>query len=195
MSMITKEFRILDKTTLNDLYWNQEYSLRDIAKQNNLSYTAIRKLFEKFNIQKRSKTQAMNTKRTIEKTRHFREENGSWKGNNTKTISLHGWIRKYKPKTDKCEICKEKKKLELSFNHDLGDYTRNLNDYQWLCSKCHSKRDIYKYIGKNNSNWKGGKIELKCEHCYKLFYRYPSLIKGRKHHFCSIECYNNWGRE
>lgn len=81
--------------------------------------------------------------------------NGNWKGNNAKKIAIHIFIAKRKSKTNKCERCnKENCRLELSFNHSLGNYTRNPNDYEYLCCKCHKHRDIHKFDIKfgNKSN-------------------------------------------
>jgi DNA-binding MarR family transcriptional regulator len=38
-------------------------------------------------------------------------------------------------------------------------------------------------------------MELKCEWCKKEFRRQESLVKGRKHHFCSIDCYLDWWKD
>ena len=48
---------------------------------------------------------------------------------------LHRYIREIKPKPELCEICKEKKRLTLSSNNHT--YTRNPDDYRYLCLKCH----------------------------------------------------------
>ena len=48
---------------------------------------------------------------------------------------LHQYIRKIKPKQSYCTICNQKKRLELaSINHT---YTKNIEDYLWLCRSCH----------------------------------------------------------
>lgn len=48
---------------------------------------------------------------------------------------LHQFIRKRKPKQKYCSICNKEKKLQLaSIGHT---YTRNIEDYIWLCQSCH----------------------------------------------------------
>lgn len=42
--------------------------------------------------------------------------------------------------------------------------------------------------GENSATWKGGKIEVECQHCGKLFYRWPKETGKYKRHFCSPEC-------
>ena len=51
-------------------------------------------------------------------------------------VSLHNWIRRRKRKFEFCMICNEKKsRLQLaSIDHK---YTRNPEDYIWLCQSCH----------------------------------------------------------
>jgi transposase len=48
---------------------------------------------------------------------------------------IHKLIRKLKPKPEICEKCKKEKKLELS--NISGQYYEDINDYEWLCRKCH----------------------------------------------------------
>jgi hypothetical protein len=63
--------------------------------------------------------------------------------------ALHEWIRKYKPKTNGCEICD--KEAELDAANISGDYKRDINDFIWLCRSCHTRFDkmkkLYEVIG------------------------------------------------
>ena len=54
--------------------------------------------------------------------------------------AIHMWIRKYKPSQENCSVCGEHKSLELA-NIKNHVYTRNLDDYLWLCRKCHTEFD------------------------------------------------------
>lgn len=56
--------------------------------------------------------------------------------------SIHYWIKKRKPKSDICEICKKKKITELA--NKSGNYLKDINDYMWLCKICHRKYDLGK---------------------------------------------------
>ena len=50
-------------------------------------------------------------------------------------IYRHQYIKRIKPKPSFCTICNQNKKLDLaSINHT---YTRNPEDYIWLCRSCH----------------------------------------------------------
>jgi len=63
----------------------------------------------------------------------------NWKGGSAGYTALHEWLHKRKPKPKFCEEC------GLKPPHDLanisGEYKRDLNDYRWLCHKCHMRID------------------------------------------------------
>jgi hypothetical protein len=67
------------------------------------------------------------------------EKNGHWKGDKVGYDALHDWIQKYKPKVDRCEECNEKKRLYAA--NISGEYKRDINDFRWLCAKCHTAFD------------------------------------------------------
>lgn len=49
--------------------------------------------------------------------------------------TIHHYIHRIKPKQSYCIICNQKKRLDLaSINHT---YTKNPEDYLWLCRSCH----------------------------------------------------------
>lgn len=79
------------------------------------------------------------TKKKISKS-HYGEKNGRWKGNSVKCGGVHRWVKEYKPKPQFCEFCKENKSLDLA-NIKNHQYTRNPDDYKWLCRSCHLKYD------------------------------------------------------
>jgi len=84
------------------------------------------------------------TKELIRK-KNTGENNKCWKGDFATSHALHAFLRKNKEKQKYCENCGKEKFLELSFNHKLERYTRNPDDYLWLCVKCHKKRDYYEF--------------------------------------------------
>jgi len=80
---------------------------------------------------------------------HLGNKTKVWKGDKAGKSAFHKWIRTIKPKPNFCEKCHKKKKLDLA-NIKNHKYTRNPDDYQWLCHKCHSKLDFPDgLIGKN----------------------------------------------
>ena len=64
----------------------------------------------------------------------------NWKGDNIKYAGLHMYVRKYKKQPDRCEICgKKTKKLDLA--NISQKYKRDLDDWEYLCRKCHMTKD------------------------------------------------------
>ena len=67
------------------------------------------------------------------------ENASNWKGDKIGVKPLHRWVRNNKKKPKVCEICGKEKKLELSSkNHS---YSRNLDEWQWVCKLCHKEYD------------------------------------------------------
>ena len=74
------------------------------------------------------------------KDRGFKAENNPfWKGLTATYGQKHRWIRSTYGSATKCEACGVDKKVEWS-NID-HQYSRDINDYQQLCHKCHSAYD------------------------------------------------------
>lgn len=64
---------------------------------------------------------------------------------NASYTAIHKWIKKHKPKKNNCDHCgidalKIKKGLHLANkNHK---YSRNINEWMYLCPKCHRNYDV-----------------------------------------------------
>jgi len=67
------------------------------------------------------------------------EKNSQWKGDKVKYISLHNWTRRHKPQPELCENCKEFPPYDLA--NISGNYKRDINDFEWLCRRCHMNKD------------------------------------------------------
>src|SRR3990167_9188467 len=63
------------------------------------------------------------------------ERNGMWKGDKVGYSALHDWIKRNKPKLTHCEKCNNKKPLQAA--NISGEYKRDINDFMWLCARCH----------------------------------------------------------
>lgn len=127
-----------NKDWLIEQYLNQKKSARQIGKEYNIGKTTILEQLKKFNIPRRTISEALKG-----------NKNNQWKGDNAGIIALHIWIRRYKPKPITCEICNKNRPFDLA--NISGEYKRDINDYQWLCRRCHMESD-----GRmNNRNEKG----------------------------------------
>lgn len=64
--------------------------------------------------------------------------------------TLHKWVNRNKPKPACCEECKKvTTHLECANINEI--YNRDLDNYRWLCRKCHMKSD-----GRHNNLLQGG---------------------------------------
>jgi len=62
-----------------------------------------------------------------------------WKGDEVSYVTLHQWVKRWKQKPEFCEICNKKPPHDL---HNIsGEYKRDVNDFEWLCNKCHQIKD------------------------------------------------------
>lgn len=81
------------------------------------------------------------------------DKNKNWKGDNVGKVALHGWAKRRLIKPTVCEHCGEVKVLDLA--NKSRKYKRDLNDWLWLCKKCHAKYDDYV-----NKSWITRKLKL-----------------------------------
>lgn len=85
-------------------------------------------------------------KRDSKKYNHFHPNIRLDDGTEIGYRALHLWVQYNKKKTKYCFICNEKKKLELSSIKHI--YTRNLEDWLWLCQSCHMLFDKLTITGR-----------------------------------------------
>jgi len=66
------------------------------------------------------------------------ENNPMWSGNDVGYSSLHQWVHRHLPKPSLCQSCGIVPPLDLS---NKGTYDRNLDNWEWLCRRCHMTKD------------------------------------------------------
>ncbi len=66
-------------------------------------------------------------------------KNGMWKGDNVGYGKLHAWLIRHNKKPKLCKKCKKNKPLDLA--NKTGIYDRNIENYEWLCRRCHMLDD------------------------------------------------------
>ena len=67
------------------------------------------------------------------------KRNPNWKGDELSYGGLHARIRKQLKKPVSCQFCGRSVKLELA--NVSQKYLLVLNDWIWLCAKCHTRQD------------------------------------------------------
>lgn len=128
------------------------------------------------------------TLRKFHETRKFTavkaEKHYLWKGDAVGYAALHTWIKRRKKRPSCCEICGiEKPRLDLA--NISGKYLRDLADWEYLCRRCHMKKDgrLENMILSNKAL---GQIkEVLCGFCSKEF-KQKNL--GQK--YCNQDCYH-----
>jgi len=80
------------------------------------------------------------------------EKNPNWKDINATYGHKHRWIRQHYGKASECQSCGSEYMVEWS-NVD-HKYSRDINDYQQLCKKCHAEYDTKMF---------GWAVRRKCE--------------------------------
>jgi hypothetical protein len=75
----------------------------------------------------------------LRKTTMRGNHNGMWKGNDVGVVAVHDWVRRRKLKPKLCEHCKKKPPCDLA--NISQKYKRDINDFKWLCRRCHMKSD------------------------------------------------------
>ena len=54
-------------------------------------------------------------------------------------FGIHAWVRKRKLKPKFCESCNTIPPYDLA--NISGEYKKDVSDYEWLCRRCHMKKD------------------------------------------------------
>lgn len=124
------------------------------------------------------------TKRKMRESSLKNENHHMWKGDKAGYVAINNWVRRRKPKKEFCKNCGKKKILYLA--NISGKYKRDINDYEWLCHKCHMEKDGVTTNLIRMSKEK--KAMTLC--CYKC-----SSTVGRFKKGMCIKCYNKERRE
>lgn len=102
------------------------------------------------------------------------EKNPMWKGNEVGYFELHNWVKRHKPKPELCEECHKVPPHDLA--NISGKYLRDINDFRWLCRRCHNVLDRKTEISnplclrclirmKRNGYTPNGTIRYRCGIC------------------------------
>lgn len=94
------------------------------------------------------------------RTSHLDSNNAMWRGDKVGYAALHSWVKRRLVKPELCQCCDVNPPIDLA---NKGTYDRNLENWEWLCRRCHMIKDgriknlnIGLPFGEKNPNWKGG---------------------------------------
>ncbi len=132
------------------------------------------------------------------------DKNPMWEGDNVGYFPLHNWVRRHKLKPKFCERCGKNKPYDLA--NISGKYKRDINDFEWICRKCHMENDgrinnlhrnekrkhkgdliqctkckefkLKEQFYKNKHNWDG--LDLNCKECGKKHSQEPEIRTKRR---------------
>ena len=126
---------------LKEQYLTLNRKVVDIAKECGVNRITIGRWRKRFEIPSRKfSAKTINKMSRERKGRNTNENNHNWKGDNVSYTNLHVWVRKRKPQPENCGNCGSKKEyLELA--NISGEYKRDINDYIYLCVRCHKEFD------------------------------------------------------
>lgn len=108
------------------------------------------------------------------------ERNPNWKGDSAGLDAIHIWVLYRKPKQERCEECKNNEPKDLA--NISQKYRRDINDFRWLCRRCHMKGDgrLDKFISF------ASKRLLKKISCLQCKIAFQPVCK--KTRYCSLSC-------
>ncbi len=84
-------------------------------------------------------------------------KNPMWK-NKVGYSPLHQWVKRHKLKPEFCECCIAVPPRDLA--NISQKYKRDIDDFEWLCRKCHMKKD--------------GRIKVFLKYAHNHSLRYPT---------------------
>ena len=159
-----RRFSKEEKEEVCKLYINGKSSL-EIAKIYFVCTPTIDYILKVNNIKKRTIKEAVClsykkgrkaviSKKLIEINKNRKsEKNPNWKGDIVSCGALHSWIRRRKIKPKFCECCGKTPPMDLA--NISQKYKRDINDFEWLCRRCHMYKDnriknLKQYRGNND---------------------------------------------
>lgn len=145
---IKKQMRVYYYINEGKLNFKGKRHKKETIEKFKRSFTKERKSYLRNKAKNNEKFSFKNQKHTLQakkkvsdanKGKKVAEKNPMWKGDDVGYGSLHEWIRNHKPKPLFCECCKITPPFDLA--NISQEYKRDINDFEWLCRKCHMIKD------------------------------------------------------
>lgn len=104
-------------------------------------------------------------------------KNPQWKGDKVGYGCLHKWVKRHLQKPELCQDCSYAKAYDLA--NISQEYKRDLNDWEWLCRRCHMIKD--------------GRIDNLKPHQFKKKNRLCSVCDNK--HYAKNFCLSHYRKE
>ncbi len=127
-SKLVLEKRKLKSILLGELYSNQKKTMREIAKELGCSSSCVKVSLKRQNVKSRSKSEYK-----------LNDKNPQWKGEKAGYGAIHNYVKRRIKKERICNDCKREKPLDMA--NISQEYKREVEDWEWLCRRCHMKKD------------------------------------------------------
>lgn len=131
---------IPSKNELEDLYFNNLMTQKEIGIKYNTTQKVVFSWFKKLNIKSRIPY----------KRNQLKENNSSWKGDNATYAAFHYRVEKERGKPHFCNACGSMDKKRYEWANLTGKYN-DIYDYARMCISCHRKYDNKRRQLKNES--------------------------------------------
>lgn len=190
------------KEELEDLYWNQELSTRDIAKKFGVGQTTVRRWMAKFNIKTRTSKEGKHTSVYLSKQDELAERyRVEYVKDYTKFCEYCGKEFHVNGRRKSQKYCSEEcRKLgrinyECRINED-GEIEYK-NEYTCeLCNKTYTNWNPRHYLrrfcdsclSKHKSDIFTNRIKTTCGYCGKDIEVIPSRFYSNKYCYCNVKC-------
>ncbi len=110
------------------------------------------------------------------------ETNPQWKGDSVGLNSLHRWVKRQMPKPITCPQCHDRPPYDLACT--TGIYNRNLDNWRWLCRRCHMQSD-----GRFDNLKQASRLTKWDRKCYFTNNTCPNIKEVRFPHNGGVELY------
>lgn len=132
-----KKYPIKKKCCICDNFFNVNNRFQ-LARNKTCSKECLAKIIAESNKKRTGWNHSLEVKKKLSLMRTG-SNNPNWKGNSVSYSAIHDYIKRHLPKTKKCQNCNYNKPYDLA--NISQEYKRDLDDWKWLCRKCHMVED------------------------------------------------------
>lgn len=199
----------ITKEELEDLYWNQELSTRDIANKLGVGQTTVRRWLAKYEIKTRTAKEGQHTSTYLEKQEKLAERY------RTEYIKDYTKFCEYcgkefhvdgRHKNQKCcskecarNLTSQKQTQDLKIESKINENGEREYHNFYICELCGKEYDFWSFryykrrfcddcLSKHKSDIFSNKIKTTCGYCGKEIEVIPSRFYSNEYCYCDVKC-------